>query len=64
MGVLQETIQRILESLYAMDPSLRDHAEKVENVVKAMVKGQLTDPSVIMDNNVEGANRTISLTEL
>ena len=64
MGVLQETIQRILESLYAMDPSLRDHAEKVENVVKSMVKGQLTDPSVIMDNNVVGANRTISLTEL
>ena len=64
MGVIDDAVKRIVETLYIIDPQLKDYPDKVKNIVTALIKGQMADPTIVMDNNVVGVSRNITLTEL
>lgn len=64
MGVIDDAVKRIVETLYIIDPQLKDYPDKVNNIVTALIKGQMADPTIVMDNNVVGVSRNITLTEL
>ena len=64
MGVINDAVKRIVETLYIIDPQLKDYPDKVNNIVTTLIKGQMADPTIVMDNNVVGVSRNITLTEL
>lgn len=62
MGVKKEYLKAAVDTVMQMDPSLDE--EEVKKLVSSMMKESLSDPTIIMDNNVTGENATTTLTGL
>lgn len=62
MGVKKDYLDAAVETMIQMDPTL--DADEVRKIVSSMMKESMTDPTVVMDNNVTGDGATITLTKL
>lgn len=62
MGIKKDYMKEAVNTIIKMDPSL--NKDDVEKAVAKILKQQLKDPTIIMDNNVTGDGANITLTEL
>lgn len=62
MGVESEYIDAAVDTILKARPDYK--REDVEKIVTRMVKERFKDPTIIVDNNVTGANETITLSKL
>lgn len=61
MSVKKDYLNSVIETVKKIDPSL-DESE-IKEVASSIIKEYMKDPSIIMDNDVNGNNARISLTE-
>ena len=62
MGFKSDHIKHICETLYKIDPSLKN--QDIEYIVEGIVKQKLKDPSISIDNDVLHQTQEISLIKL
>ena len=62
MGIKRKFIKEATKTLLQMDPTLPK--EQVKDVLEHIWKSRLSDPTIIMDNNVTGDGAMITLTKL
>lgn len=62
MGFKSNHIESIVNTLYTIDPSLKDH--NIYDIVDSIVKERLKDPTIIIDNDILHETQEISLIKL
>lgn len=62
MGITKDYIKEAVDTMLLINPSF--NRDDVEKFVTRKIKEQMTNPTVIMDNNVTGMNETVKLTDL
>lgn len=62
MGVKKDYLHSAVETIMKIDPSL--HKDEVKKIVSRIMKENMKDPTIIMDNNVTGDGDTITLTDM
>ena len=62
MTIRDEYVERAVEAIMKIDPTL--DKKSVEKLIDRITKERMSDPTIIMDNNVTGNNQTISLSKL
>lgn len=62
LGVKKDYLASVVDTVMKIDPSLS--RDEVHKIASRMIKERMTDPSIIMDNNVTGENARITLTEM
>lgn len=62
MGVKRDYLRAAVDTITKMHPEFKE--EDVEKVVSRIIKERFVDPTITMDNNVTGENKTITLSGL
>lgn len=62
MGIKKDYLESVTSTIIKMHPEFNKNA--VEKIVGRILKENLLDPTIVMDNNVTGAGATITLTEM
>lgn len=61
-GVKTQYRNSMLDTIISIDPSL--NPKKVEKIIASVLKENILDPPIYMDNSINGNNANITLTEL
>lgn len=62
MGVKRDYLRAAVDTITKMHPEFKE--EDVEQIVSRIIKQRFVDPTITMDNNVTGDNKTITLSGL
>lgn len=62
MGVKRDYLRAAVDTITKMHPEFKE--DDVEKIVSRIIKERFVDPTITMDNNVTGENKTITLSGL